>query len=77
MELERLKKERNSRGLSCQQVADKVNISKEYYWMIENGKRRLTYELAVKIASVFKKKPDSIFLDSELTTSKQKPKEVS
>lgn len=74
---EKLKKERLSKGLSCQQVADEINISKEYYWMIENGKRRLTYDLAVKIARVFKKKPDSLFLNTELTIGEQKPKEVS
>lgn len=56
-------------SLTCQQIADEAGISKEYYWMIENGKRRLTYELAVKIANVFKSSPDYIFLDSELTRS--------
>lgn len=60
---------REIENLTCQQVADEVGISKEYYWMIENGKRRLTYELAVRIARVFKSSPDYIFLDSELTRS--------
>jgi len=71
MALDKLKAIRNKEGLTCQQVADQVNISKEFYWMIENGKRRLTYELAVKIAKVFKSSPDYIFLDSELTRSEQ------
>lgn len=66
---EKLKNMRHLENLTCQQVADLVGISKEYYWMIENGKRRLTYELAVKIAQVFKSSPDYIFLDSELTRS--------
>lgn len=69
MKLEKLKNMRESENLTYQQVADKVGISKEYYWMIENGKRRLTYELAVKIAQVFKSNPDYIFLESELTRS--------
>jgi len=69
MALDKLKEMRTKEGLTCQEVADQVNISKEYYWMIENGKRRLTYELAVKIASVFKSSPDYIFLDNELTRS--------
>ena len=59
------------KGLTYQQVAEQVGISKEYYWMLENGKRRLSYELAVKIASVFGKSPDDIFLHNELTTSEQ------
>lgn len=66
---EKLKSMREIENLTCQQVADEVGISKEYYWMIENGKRRLTYELAVRIARVFKSSPDYIFLDSELTRS--------
>lgn len=81
MALEKLKVIRNKKGLTCKQVADLVGISKEYYWMIENGKRRLTYELAVKIAKVFNTSPDDIFLDSKLTISEQitknPPKEVS
>ena len=71
MALEKLKQIRTQKGLTYQQVADQVGISKEYYWMLENGKRRLSYELAVKIASVFGKSPDDIFLNNELTTSEQ------
>ncbi|MED4461818.1 helix-turn-helix domain-containing protein [Metabacillus fastidiosus] len=71
MSLVKLKNIRINQGLTCQQVADKVYISKEYYWMLENGKRRLTYELAVKIAKVFNASPDYIFLDNKLTTSEQ------
>ncbi len=77
MALDKLKEIRIQAGLTYQQVANEVGISKEYYWMIENGKRRLTYENAVKIAKVFKFSPDYIFLDSELTRSEQNEKEVS
>ncbi|GIO23928.1 helix-turn-helix transcriptional regulator [Oceanobacillus sp. J11TS1] len=69
MALDKLKEIRTRENLTYQEVADQVGISKEYYWMIENGKRRLTYELAVKIAAVFKSRPDYIFLDNELTRS--------
>lgn len=72
MVLDKLKKMRESERLTYQQVADEVGISKEFYWMIENGKRGLTYTLAVRIAAVFKSSPDYIFLDSELTRSEQK-----
>lgn len=71
VEREKLKRIRVQKGLTCKQVANEVGISKEYYWMIENGKRKLTYEHAVKIAKVFKSSPDYIFLDSELTRSEQ------
>jgi len=65
---EKLKVMREDANLTYQEVADKVGISKEYYWMIENGKRKLSYPNAVKIANVFKRKPDDIFLNSKLTT---------
>ncbi|MED0687934.1 helix-turn-helix transcriptional regulator [Anoxybacillus ayderensis] len=71
MALDKLKSIRTEKGLSCKQVADSVGISKEYYWMIENGKRRLNYELAVKIAQVFDTSPDNIFLGNQLTYSEQ------
>ncbi|MGP4073820.1 helix-turn-helix transcriptional regulator [Piscibacillus sp. B03] len=77
MALEKLKQTRTRHGMTCQDVANEVNISKEHYWMIENGKRRLSYDLAVKIARVFNKNPDDIFLQSKLTTSEQKEQEVS
>ncbi|WP_313431724.1 helix-turn-helix transcriptional regulator [Siminovitchia terrae] len=78
MALDKLKKMRTKLKFTYQQVADEVGISKEYYWMIENGKRRLTYELAVRIAKVFNSSPDYIFLDNELTRSEQdSAKEVS
>ena len=42
-------------------MAEKLNISKPYYWQIEHGHRRLTYEMAIKIANIFNSKPDDIF----------------
>lgn len=71
MALKKLKEIRTKKGITYQEVANQVGISKEYYWMIENGKRRLTYELAVKIAKVFNSNPDYIFLDNQSTISKQ------
>jgi putative transcriptional regulator len=56
---------------TLQQVADKIGVSKPYYWQIENGKRGLSYDLAVKISAVFESNPDDIFLKEELTKSEQ------
>lgn len=66
-----LKKVREEQGFTHQEVADAIGVTKPYYWQIENGKRGLYYELAVKIACVFKKTPDEIFLPDELTKSEQ------
>ncbi|AVK44196.1 helix-turn-helix transcriptional regulator [Listeria monocytogenes] len=59
----KLKELRIENNLTYVDVATKVGISKEYYWMIENGERDgYTYNTAKKIASVFDKNPDDIFL---------------
>lgn len=72
MILTNLRKCRTENKMTYQEVADAIGVSKEHYWFIENGKRGLSYEMAVKIAKVFNKKPDDIFLNSELTTGEQK-----
>ena len=59
-ELERLRLEHN---YSYQQMADMLKISKAYYWQIEHNNRRIYYDLAIKIAKIFDKKPDEIFYD--------------
>lgn len=66
-----LRKVREESQLTHQDVADAIGVSKPYYWQIENGKRGLSYELAVKIAAVFGRKPDEIFLPDELTKTEQ------
>lgn len=58
-----LKKIRKKTKLSCLDMSNLLNISKTYYWQLENKKRRLDYELAVKIASIFNLKPDDIFYE--------------
>lgn len=59
--MDKLKKARLKMGFSYQKMADLLNISKSYYWQIENKKRRLNYELAIKIANIFNTKPDKLF----------------
>lgn len=67
MELQNLKNLREARKFTCQDIADKVGISKNYYWMIERGDRNLSYPLAVQIAEVFDLEPDDIFLTNKST----------
>ncbi len=71
MSLDKLAAIRKQKGLSFKEVGESAGITKQYYWMIENGQRGLSYPLAVKIAAVFEMKPDDIFLESELTKSEQ------
>lgn len=56
-----LKQLRKKNKLTHQTMADTLHISKSYYWQIENNRRRLTYDMAVRIAKIFKTTPDYIF----------------
>lgn len=69
--LQNLKEIRKQHHYSCQHMADELGISKVYYWQIESGKRRLSYDLATQIAKIFNRNPDSIFLPTELTNEEQ------
>ena len=61
--MNKLQQYRKKYNYSCQDMADKLNISKSFYWQIENNKRRLSYDIAFKIAKIFKVKPDNLFYD--------------
>lgn len=63
MTLERLKELRLSKGMTLKDIAEELDISLEYYWMLENEKRKLSYEMACKIAAIFQKTPDQIFFN--------------
>lgn len=56
-----LKQLRKKNKYTSKMMADKLEISKPFYSQLENGKRRLSYEMAIKISNVFNVKPDDIF----------------
>ncbi len=58
-----LKELRDKKGLSYKDMANLLGISKAYYWQIEHQNRRLYYDMAKNIASIFDLKPDDIFYD--------------
>ena len=58
-----LKNLREENGLTYEDMAKKLGISKSYYWQIEHKNRRLYYDMAKKIAKIFKLKPDDIFFE--------------
>lgn len=58
-----LKKLRLKNGFTSRYMADALEISKPFYSQIENGRRRLSYDMAVKIAKIFKMKPDELFYE--------------
>ncbi len=57
----KLQKIRKKAGLSYEEIARQLGISKSFYWQIEHKKRRLYYNMAVKIAKLFDLKPDDLF----------------
>lgn len=59
--MQELKKIREEKYYTMQDMANFLNISKTFYWQIENKKRRLSYEMAIKIANIFSLKPDELF----------------
>ena len=59
----KLKKIRIDNHIIATEMSRKLKISKAYYSQIENGKRTLSYEMAIKISRVFNLKPDDIFYD--------------
>lgn len=59
----KLKEIRKSKNLTSKDMAKKLGISKAFYSQIENGARRLSYDMAIKIAAIFNSKPDKIFYE--------------
>lgn len=61
--MKKLKELRNKNKFSYNQMGSFLGISKAFYWQIENRQRRMTYEMAIKIAEIFKLKPDQLFYE--------------
>ena len=59
----KLKKLREEKHLSYKEMAELLDISTSYYWQIENKQKNLYYHVAIRIAAIFKLKPDDIFYE--------------
>lgn len=62
---QKLRKLRNERNYTTEEMAKMLGISKPYYSQLENQVRRLSYDMAIKIAYIFDKKPDDIFYEQK------------
>ena len=67
-----LKKHRLDKGYSCETMARKLGICKTYYWQIEQGKRRINYDLAMKMADIFQSTPDTLLYEDTVTIMTKK-----
>lgn len=68
----KLKEIRCKNHLTLKDVSERVGISKAFYCQLENGKRRLLYETAIKIASVFNVRPDYLFYNETIDNMEEK-----
>ena len=59
----KLKDIRVKNNYSSKYMAEILNISKPYYSQLETNKRNLSYDMAIRIASIFNLKPDDLFYD--------------
>lgn len=66
----KLKETRYKNKYTTRQMGGMLEISKPFYCQLENGTRRLSYDMAVKIARVFKTKPDKIFYNDHIEEKK-------
>ena len=66
--MKKLKEIRKARGLTIYDMAKELNITASFYSQIENKKRRLFYDNAIKIAAILNMKPDDLFYTEDEET---------
>lgn len=59
--MEKLKQIRKQNKYTIYDMAKLLKITPSFYSQIENKKRRLFYDTAVKISTIFNMKPDELF----------------
>lgn len=57
----KLKELRKTNNYTIYDMAKMLNITPSFYSQIENRKKRLFYDMAIKISDIFNMKPDQIF----------------
>lgn len=60
-QINKLKKLRKDKKITIKELANILDITPSYYWQLENDKKRLFYEMAIKISYIYNMKPDEIF----------------
>ena len=58
-----LAKAREKKNLTHAQVAKILGVSRSFYGLIEIGKRRPTYGMALKLAEIYEVDPSELFFD--------------
>lgn len=60
--MNKIKEFREKRGYSQQELAEKASISRGYLSDLENGKWKVSLEIAYKLADILRAKVTDIFL---------------
>ena len=60
-----LKEIRLGKKIGQKSMSEQLGISKAHYCNLENGKRRLSYSMALKIASILKVPIQNIFFEKQ------------
>lgn len=68
----KMKKLREDRGLSVEEMAISLGISTSHYYKIESGIRNPNFMLAGKIAKFFNSNVDRLFFENELDKTSKK-----
>lgn len=59
--MKKLRELRKKEGYSIYDMASMLEITPSFYSQLENGKRRLFYDMAVELSRIFHLRPDDIF----------------
>lgn len=60
-ELKIFKSFKDSAGYTYSEIAKLMGYSKPFIWQLINGKRKLSYEQALMLSSIFNMPPDDLF----------------
>lgn len=63
--MNKIRKLRKENALSVYDMAALLGITAAYYSQLENKKRRLFYDMAIKLAAIFEMHPDELFYPEE------------
>ncbi len=64
-DMKKVKLLRKEKGITIYDMAKALAITPSFYSQIENCKRRLFYDMAVKIGMILKEKPDVLLYAKE------------
>lgn len=59
--MNKIKELRIAKGISVYEIANYLKVTAAFYSQLENKKKRLYYDTALKLATFFGTKPDELF----------------